>query len=319
MFEKIIEKIEKYESIVIFGHINPDGDCFGSQVALKHILKEHYPNKNVLIYGNGLPVFESLLGETDYVPESCVEVSLAVVLDCNDLTRVDDEIVYSALDFVKIDHHIDLHSFKEGPEVIDTNSTSTAELIYRLAKENNFEISSLAAKALYLGLFTDTGRFQYASDYAKMFEMAKDLVELGAEPLRVLTLLNRSSLSALELKTYVYTHYQRDPDGLLYLIVSKKDRQKLGVSSARMVGNTNLISHVYNYPIWFIVSETDNGGMQVEIRSEGETGIDVQKVAASFGGGGHTYAAGFTIKEFNQENINKLISALKQALKERKN
>ena len=53
MFEKIIEKIEQYESIVIFGHINPDGDCFGSQIALKASLKEDYPKKNVTIYGSG--------------------------------------------------------------------------------------------------------------------------------------------------------------------------------------------------------------------------------------------------------------------------
>ena len=318
MFEKIIEKIEQYESIVIFGHINPDGDCFGSQVALKAILKEHYPNKNVTIYGNGLPVFENLLGETDYVPQSAIEVSLAIILDCNDLERVDDKLVLEALDFAKIDHHIDNHTFNEGPEVIDEKSSSTAELIYRFAKENNFEIPPLAAKGLYLGLYTDTGRFQYAYDYAKVFAIAKDLVELGAEPKRIIPLLNRSTVSALKIKTYVYNHYVRDTDGLIYLIVPKKDREKLGVSSARMVGNTSLISHIYNYPVWFIATETDEGGMQVEIRSEGIYNIDVQKVAVEFGGGGHTFAAGFTIKEFSEENIKKLISLLKKAIKESK-
>ena len=318
MFEKIIEKIEKYESIVIFGHINPDGDCFGSQVALKHILKAHYPDKNILIYGTGLPVFESLLGETDYVPESTIEVSLALILDCNDLTRVDDEAVYSALDFAKIDHHIDTHNFKEGPEVIDEKSSSTAELIYRFAQENNFEIPPLAAKGLYLGLYTDTGRFQYTYDYARVFGIAKDLVLLGAEPERIIPLLNRSSLSALKLKTYVYTHYVIDSNGFIYLIVPKKDRDELGVTSARMVGNTSLISHIYNYPVWFIATETDNGGMQVEMRSEGIYNIDVQKIAVAFGGGGHTYAAGFTIRQFSKENINKLISLIKVAIKESK-
>lgn len=318
MFEKIIEKIEQYDSIVIFGHINPDGDCFGSQVALKAILKERYPNKNVTIYGYGLPVFEELLGETDYVPESAIEVSLAIILDCNDLQRVDDELVFSALDFVKIDHHIDNHTFNEGPEVIDEKSSSTAELIYRFAKENNFKIPPLAAKGLYLGLYTDTGRFQYTYDYARVFGIAKDLVELGAEPERIIPLLNRSSVTALDIKTYVYTHYVRDTDGIIYLIVPKKDRNELGVSASRMVGNTSLISHIFNYPVWFIATETDNGGMQTEMRSEGTYNIDVQKIATAFGGGGHTFAAGFTIKKFSKGNIDKLISLIKKAIKESK-
>ena len=316
MFEKIIEKIEQYDSIVIFGHINPDGDCFGSQVALKAILKEQYPNKNINIYGIGLPVFEEILGETDYVSEAMMEVSLAIILDCNDLQRVDDELVFSALDFAKIDHHIDTHTFKEGPEVIDDRSSSTCELIYRFARENNFKIPPLAANGLYLGLYTDTGRFQFTYDYSRVFGIAKDLVDLGAEPQRIIPLLNRSSITALDIKTYVYTHYIRDTDGLLYLIVPKKERNKLGVSAARMVGNTSLISHVFNYPVWFIATETDSGGMQVEMRSEGSYNIDVQKIAVAFGGGGHTFAAGFTIKEFSEENINKLISMIKKAIKE---
>ena len=150
MFEEIIKKIEQYESIVIFGHRNPDGDCFGSQVALKAILKEHYPHKNVVCAGSGLPIFEEILGETDYVPASMVEVSLAIIIDCNDLERVEEKTVYEALDYAKIDHHIDTFTFKEGPQVVDERSSSTAELIYRLAKENNFVIPYQAAMGLYL-------------------------------------------------------------------------------------------------------------------------------------------------------------------------
>ena len=67
-----------------------------------------------------------------------------------------------------------------------------------------------------------------------------------------------------------------------------------------------------NHPIWFIASETDNGGMQVEMRS---SMYNVQTVAAHFGGGGHTYAAGFTIKEFKEETLNELINMLSQLVK----
>ena len=316
MFEEIIKKIEQYDSIVIFGHLNPDGDCYGSQIALKAILKKQFPNKDVFITGSGIPKFFLMLGDMDNVSLETIKNSLAIILDSNDLQRVEDKRVFSALDYAKIDHHINTFTFTEGPEVIDDKSTSTSELIYRFAREHSFEIPLVAANALYLGIFTDTGRFQYAYDYVKMFEIAKNLVQIGVEPTKLLSVLNITPEWSLDVKGYIYNHYTKDPDGILYVIATNKDRAKLGITSAQMVGNTSLISHIFKYPVWFIASETDNGGMQVEMRSEGTLDIDVQKVAVSFGGGGHTYAAGFTIKEFSQENIDKLILALKQAIKE---
>ena len=315
MFEKIIEKIEKYESIVIFGHINPDGDCFGSQVALKHILKEHYPNKNVLIYGNGLPVFESLLGETDYVPESCVEVSLAVVLDCNDLTRVDDEIVYSALDFVKIDHHIDLHSFKEGPEVIETTCSSTCELVYLFATENKLVIPKVAAEAIYLGMMTDSGRFQYTNNYVQMFDVLKNLMILGVEPTKITAILNSTNIFSLKIKSFIYRHIKKDKAGILYVYATKKERERIHATSAQITMNTGLLSNVKKYPVWLIASETDNGGLQVEMRSNL---INVQEIAVCFGGGGHTFAAGFTYKTPKEGLFEELLEKIRAALKKGK-
>ena len=125
MFEQITSKIEQYDSIVIFGHLNPDGDCYGSQVALRAILKERYPNKQISAVGSGLSNFYHLLGNMDNISVETIEKSLAVILDSNDLSRVEDTRVFRALDFVKIDHHIDNHTFHEGPEVIDTESTSS--------------------------------------------------------------------------------------------------------------------------------------------------------------------------------------------------
>ena len=314
MFEKIIDKIEQYDSIVLFGHLNPDGDCYGSQIALKAILKEHYPNKQVFIAGSGLPKFFHLLGQMDQVSDEVIKNSLAVILDSNDLSRVEDKRVFSALDYVKIDHHIDNNSFHEGPEVINTEVTSTSELIYLLAKENNFVVPLLAAKALYLGLFTDSGRFQYATNYIQLFDILKDLIRLGVKPIELTTVLNVTGEKSLEIKSFIYRQIKKDPAGILYIIASKKDRDNLGVSYPQITANTSLISNVEGYSVWFIASETDDGGMQVEMRSNN---VNVQKVALAFGGGGHTFAAGFLINTFNQENIEKLLDMLRTAIKEK--
>ena len=315
MFEQITSKIEQYDSIVIFGHLNPDGDCYGSQISLRAILKKQFPNKQIYASGSGLSNFYHLLGKMDIVSDETIEKSLAIILDSNDLSRIEDNRVYRALDFVKIDHHIDNHTFKEGPEVIDTESTSTSELIYLFAKENNWVVPKVAAEALYLGMFTDSARFQYATHYVRMFEILKELIELGVEPIKLTSILNVTQEHSLKIKSFIYRRYKKVKPGILYVYATNKDRERLHVSAAQICANTGLISHVKKFPVWFIASETDEGGMQVEMRSNL---IDVQKVATYFGGGGHQFAAGFTLKKVNENTLNELINMLSQAINERR-
>ena len=232
-------------------------------------------------------------------------------VDGNDLSRAEDQRVRTALDFAKIDHHIDLHNFTEGPEVIDDKATSTCELVYKFAKENDFEIDLISASALYLGVMTDTGRFQFADDFVSMFKMVSDLCSIGVDPILLSKTNNLQPEISLDIKSFIYSHVKKT-DCLIYAVAKKEEREKLGVSSAQICANTSLLSYVANHPIWFIAAETDNGGMQVEMRS---STYNVQSVAVKFGGGGHTFAAGFTIKEFNQDILNQLIDMLSQLVK----
>ena len=311
MFEQIIAKIEQYDSIVIFGHLNPDGDCYGSQIALRNILRNEYPQKQIYCVGSGLKKFLHILGQMDVVSNETISKSLAILVDGNDLSRAEDQRVRTALDFAKIDHHIDLHNFTEGPEVIDDKATSTCELIYKFAKENDFEIDLISASALYLGIMTDTGRFQFADDFVSMFKMVSDLCSIGVDPILLSKTNNLQPEISLDIKSFIYSHVKKT-DCLIYAVAKKEEREKLGVSSAQICANTSLLSYVINHPIWFIAAETDNGGMQVEMRS---STYNVQSVAVKFGGGGHTFAAGFTIKEFNQDILNQLIDMLSQLVK----
>ena len=312
MFEQIISKIEQYDSIVIFGHLNPDGDCYGSQIALKAILQANYPNKKVYIVGSGLKNFYDLLGRPDNIPLETIKSSLAVVVDSNDLDRLEDQRAREALDFIKIDHHIDNFTFTEGPEVIDDKATSTSELIYDFAKEYKFDIPTVAAEALYLGIYTDTARFQYATNYPKMFETVKELCLLGAEPKKLSAILNISRERALTIKSFVYQNIKKDEDGILYLVINNDLRNSIHASPVELTSCTSLLAHVEGYPIWFIASENDRGGMQVEMRSNA---YNIQKIAVAFGGGGHIYAAGFTINEFNDVVVNKLLTMCKNTIK----
>ena len=311
MFEAIISKIEQYDSIVIFGHLNPDGDCYGSQIALRNILRTRYPEKQVCCVGSGLKKFFDILGKMDVVSDEIIAQSLAIVLDSNDINRLEDQRAWKARDFAKIDHHIDTHTFHEGPEVIDDNATSTCELIYRFAKENNFEIL-IAGSALYLGIMTDTARFQFANNFVRMFEIARDLCDLGVDPILLNKTNNLVPEISITIKSFIYSHVTKDERGIIYAVATKKEREKLGVTSAQICGNTSLLSYVTGFPVWFVASETDNGGMQVEMRS---STFDIQKIAMHFGGGGHAFAAGFTYKKFGPEVINELLDLFAEVVK----
>ena len=312
MFEKIISKIEQHDSIVIFGHLNPDGDCYGSQIALRAILKAQYPNKKIYAVGSGLKNFYKFLGQMDKVSLETIKTSLAVVLDSNDLTRLEDQRVKEALDFCKIDHHIDTFNFTEGPEVIDSEATSTSELIYDFAREHNSDLPEVACNALYLGIYTDTARFQYASNYVKMFEALKQLCASGAEPKKISALLNITKPRNLDIKSFIYQNIQKDEDGILFVVANDEQRRSLNATNFDITANTNMLAHVEGYPIWFVGSATESGGLQVEIRSNA---YNVQKIATSFGGGGHIYAAGFTVKEFSEKVVEQLLEKCRETIR----
>ena len=315
MFEKIIAKIEQYDSIVLFGHLNPDGDCYGSQVALRAILKKKYPHKNIYAVGSGLPNFFHLLGKLDEVSLETIKNSLAIILDSNDLERIEDNRVFSALDFAKIDHHINLFNFKEGPEVIETTCSSTCELVYLFATENKLVIPKVAAEAIYLGMMTDSGRFQYTNNYVQMFDVLKNLMILGVEPTKITAILNSTNIFSLKIKSFIYRHIKKDKAGILYVYATKKERERIHATSAQITMNTGLLSNVKKYPVWLIASETDNGGLQVEMRSNL---INVQEIAVCFGGGGHTFAAGFTYKTPKEGLFEELLEKIRAALKKGK-
>ena len=98
---------------------------------------------------------------------------------------------------------------------------------------------------------------------------------------------------------------------MIYAYATKEDREALGVTSHQICANTSLIGYIANHPIWFVSSETDTGGIQTEIRS---SIFNVQEIAVHFGGGGHTYAAGFTTKGYKAGVIEELLSLCKETI-----
>ena len=313
MFQELQEIILKNDSIVIFGHDFPDGDCYGSQIGLREILRLNYPEKKVYAVGSGIRRFFDFISPMDVVEDDIIKNSLAILLDGNDLSRMEDKRVYTAKEWIKIDHHIENGRFTEGKFVLDTHSNSTCELIVKYARENSLKVNRTACNALFLGMVTDSGRFQFIEDFPLAFDEAKWLCENGADPRSLNYILNTTSEEALRFKGYVYTHYQKSNNGVIYVILRKETLHELHVSPSKAGAMVNLLNNVKGFPIWSFFCENDDDTCHLEFRSNGP---EVQPVAARYGGGGHLHAAGVTLPKMDDETIALIINELDEAIVE---
>lgn len=304
MFEKLKSIIEAHDSIVIFGHPNPDGDCYGSQLALREGIKLNYPGKKVYAVGTGLRRFRKTLGAMDVIEDSVISNSLAILVDGNDCARMEDQRVWNAKAWIKIDHHVENGRFNEGEFVLDEDANSTCSLITQMFLECGWKINPLIADLLYLGIFTDSGRFQYIEDFVSAFKEAAWLCECGANPKPICAALNRTSEMSLIFKGYVYSHYRKTENGVIYLELDKKTIARFKLTAATAGNMVNLLGNIEGYPVWCFITETQEGYSHIEFRSNGP---EVQSLAASIGGGGHKFASGVTLPEFNDQTTKMVI------------
>lgn len=315
MFEKLLKNIEEFDSIVIFGHIAPDGDCFGSQIALRQSLSLAYPNKHIYAVGSGYRRFSKFIAEVDTIDDHIIEQSLAILVDSNDLPRAEDQRINLAKAWIKIDHHIDAGTFTQGDFVVVEDASSCCEIITDMLRELNLPVDKTVANALFLGILTDTGRFQFVKDFPKAFEQAKYLCEKGANPEELNRILNITNESSLAFKGYVYSNYKKSKKGVIYLYIDYKTILEFGLTPSKAGGMVNLISNIYGYPIWAFFCENENGTCHAEFRSNGP---EVQPVALRHGGGGHKKAAGVTLSTFESETLDKIVAELDEAIEKYK-
>lgn len=309
IFKLIAEKIKSYDSIVIFGHMNPDGDCVGSVMGLKMALKEIYPNKKVYGLGSHPSYLPSFIEDSDIICDEVISSSLAILVDLSDLNRVEDNRINLAKEIVCFDHHVaDKDSYPFIVYRDDLAPSATAILTLFLEEVYNY-IPKKAAPYLYLGLVTDTGRFQFQAD-EKTFACAKSLIAAGVDYKAIYHDLYKQNSLDLKYRSYIYSHYKFD--GLVcYCCVSKKEYTALGLKQNEASGKVNLLSLVDDHPIWALFTEQDDGSIRVELRSDGY--YNVQKVAIQFNGGGHIPASGCKLTSF--DDVEKVIAALNKAEK----
>lgn len=297
MFEKVLEEIKKYDRIIIHRHSNPDGDAYGSQIGLKNILVENFPEKDIYIVGDSSVRYGFMEGsQMDNVTDDMYKGALAFVLDTSATSLISDTRYTLADKTICIDHHIFCEKFTDI-EVRDTSFESCCGLITEFAMECGLRLNSLAAKSLYTGMVTDSGRFRYDSTNSHTFLLASHLMKQSFDMNEIYANLYADDFKYIRLRAQFVLKIQFTEQNVAYIYTEKDDAKSYGFDTFTISrGMVGTMSDIRGIDTWVNFTETDDGVL-CEIRSKK---YNINPIAVKYGGGGHAKASGATLKDRNE-------------------
>ena len=294
MFEAVLQAIHAYDRIIIHRHNRPDGDALGSQIGLKHILLENFPQKQIYIVGDAPGFFGFMEGAVmDDIPDSAYAGALAIILDSGSTHMISDSRYALADKTVRIDHHIFCEKIADI-EVIDTSFESCCGMIALFAQESCLHLNPLSAKSLYTGMVTDSGRFRYDSTTARTFSLASFLLEQTFDTNALFRDLYADDLASKQRKAHFIEKIRLTGSNVAYIYTTLEEFAVLNADVFSVSrGMVNTMADIKGVDIWVNFTETENGVL-CELRSAKH---NINPIAVKYGGGGHAKASGATVPD----------------------
>ncbi len=298
----MLNKLNTYDSIVLFTHTRPDMDALGSQMGLKSLLEENFPQKQ--IYAVGETNKYNFNYELDDISDETIKQSLVIVLDSGSTHLISDQ-RFELGDFViKFDHHINRSPYGDLVYV-DEQSESTCGMVVAFALEHNLTISKKAAELLYAGMVTDSGRFLYNSVSNKTFKYASVLIDTGIDIESIYSKIYVQSLTFKKLQGYVLSNFIVDGN-IAYIIYEEGMIKKYNTNLAELKsGTVNQMANIDGITVWATFTKYEDK-IFLELRGS----IDCLDIALKHGGGGHLRACGATLS--SETEIMEVIEEMKQ-------
>lgn len=305
----ILEEVKGAGTIGISGHIRPDGDCIGSAMGLYLYLKKACPTAKVqIMLEKPAEIFNCIKGvdeiNTDFTSEITSFDVFIVVDSAKDRTGEAEKYFDGAKKTINIDHHVS-NSGCGDVNYIVPGASSASELVYQVM-EDKTQIDEEIAKALYIGIIHDTGVFQYSNTAQSTLNVAAELISYGFDFPKLIdetfyekTYVQNQILGRALLESIVFM------DGKC--IVSMVDKKTMNFYQVEPHDLEGIVSHLRNtkgVECAIFMYQTDTLTYKVSLRSNGK--VDVAKVAAFFGGGGHMRAAGATMQGTFHDIVNNL-------------
>lgn len=311
MYEDILAKVMGYQTIIIHRHTKPDLDAIGSQVGLKEILTENFPNKHIYVVGD-VNRFD-MENDMQIISDDVYKDALVFILDVAVKHMVSDDRYKLAKEVIVIDHHKNACDIENVSLLLsDSTYSACAELITDMALELNLKINPRAASFLYAGIVTDTGRFQWMHKPERVFLVASMLTGLGAKTTELYDFLYVETLESKQMKNYFSNRFVFE-DGVAYLKNDKEVFEKFNIDVFSVSrGMVNLAAGIDTIKIWLnFTMDPEKNIILGEFRSRG---IKIVDIAKKYGGGGHEQACGASLQTWEQ--VDQVIQDYKQLLKE---
>lgn len=311
----LMQKLFSEKSVALFMHMRPDGDTIGSTLALYNALKQKGIPVGVYC-SDAIPNKFSYLQSIKFVNNVINdEYSAMVSVDCADVTRLGEfaNVFASHKNTYNIDHHISNTKYADSNYV--TPNASNCENVYELLQETDVGLDQEIANLLLTGIVTDTGNFAHSNVTPKTFEIAGKLLSCGADLNKIVyhnfkaQTKERAKLHGMV--TSKIRYFLEDRFGVI--TITQDDFVKSGATQDQTEGFIDFLMGVNSVEVGACVMEIAKEKYKISFRSKG---ADVNAVAGTFGGGGHTLASGCQINGLYEEVIDKIVFAVSKYLQD---
>ncbi|HLJ88932.1 MAG TPA: bifunctional oligoribonuclease/PAP phosphatase NrnA [Candidatus Angelobacter sp.] len=307
--QQVLHHIAGRSRFLLTSHARPDGDSIGSALALAGILR--IMGKSVqIVMSDPVPVIYKPLPSSETIVQASQvngNYDAAIILECESVQRPRVQGLERHF-LISIDHHSTSRSFADV-NWIDPSASATAEMIYKLAQAAGVTITPEVATCLYTAVLTDTGSFCYAPTNAETFELARRLVEHGADPAKIAQNVYFSSpASKMRLLGAALSSLHRE-GAVSWMMVTREDMDRCEARDEDCEGLVNYALGISGVEVALFLREIADQRVRVSIRSKGA--INVCQIAEGFGGGGHECASGFSVEGPLSAAIQTVLAALR--------
>ena len=314
---RIIQEIRASKTVCIVGHVRPDGDCIGSQLALSLALKAE--GKKISCWNEDSVPDKLKFLDPDKVfekPRRGEKFDCVIATDCASFERLGKcgPAIESRTVFINIDHHASNTRYADI-NWVSAREASTGELIFKLMKAASWPITPKIADCLFTAVSTDTGSFQYATTKPMTYNTAGELVKRGADLAKICDEVYQSyPMSRVRLLKHLYNKFRlTHDDQIAYLWLKKKDFARTGADTSESEGLIDHIRDMEPVEVACVFEEIEPAMTRISLRSKSDK-VNVSDIASMFGGGGHKAAAGARIPGSSLSTQRRVIGAIKKAL-----
>lgn len=313
-----LQAIAEAQTIVILGHVRPDGDCVGSCTGMYNYIIDNYPGKQVDIYlGAFDDKFLFLRGADTICHEVCPNRSydLCLALDCASTDRFGEFSVYyeTAKKKVAIDHHASNPGYGDIC-LVRPEASAACEAIYGILERD--KISKYCAESLYLGIVHDTGVFKHSNTTKETMCVAGDLIALGANPQKTIddTFYSKTHMQNQILGQALLNSHMELDGQCIVTCLRKEVFDHYHASSVDVDGVVDQIRITRGIEVAVFYYEYEPDVYKFSLRSNEK--VDVSKIALTHEGGGHIRAAGFSLAGEQSQVEVEVLEQIRQALNE---